>query len=76
MKWIYLFCIFLVVVYSSTIGEALELFFSHPFRYFLALILGGIFYAWMAFKKQGEELSHFFKVLFLGINTLFLSFGV
>jgi hypothetical protein len=63
------------VVYSSTIGEALELFFSHPFRYFLALILGGIFYVWMAFKKQGEELSHFFKVLFWGINTLFLSFG-
>ena len=76
MKWIYLICIFLLVVYSSVIGEALELFFSHSFRYFLALILGGIFYAWIAFKKQGEELSHYFKVLFWGINTLFLSFGL
>lgn len=71
MKWILLAVFVLILLFIPEISSALEVFFSHPFRFALALILGMIFYGWMTFKKEGEELPSFLKLLFFGTNGLF-----
>lgn len=71
MKWIFLVIFALIVLFSSDISKGLEFFFSHPLRYLLAGVLGAIFYGWMTFKKEGQELPSFLKVLFFGTNMLF-----
>lgn len=71
MKWILLAVFVLILLFIPEISSALEVFFSHPFRFALALILGMIFYGWMTFKKEGEELPSFLKLLFFGANGLF-----
>lgn len=77
MKWIFLAVFILVLLFFPEISAALEIFFSHPLRFALALILGMIFYGWMTFKKEGEELPSFLKLLFFGTNGLFfIAWGV
>ena len=77
MKWILLAVFVLILLFIPEISSALEVFFSHPFRFALALILGVIFYGWMTFKKEGEELPSFLKILFFGTNGLFfIAWGV
>lgn len=77
MKWIFLAVFVLVLLFFPEISAALEIFFSHPLRFALALILGMIFYGWMTFKKEGEELPSFLKLLFFGTNGLFfIAWGV
>lgn len=77
MKWIFLAVFVLVLLFSPEISAALGIFFSHPLRFALALILGMIFYGWMTFKKEGEELPSFLKLLFFGTNGLFfIAWGV
>ena len=77
LKWIFLAVFVLVLLFIPEISTALEVFFSHPFRFALALILGMIFYGWMTFKKEGEELPSFLKLLFFGTNGLFfIAWGV
>jgi hypothetical protein len=71
MKWIFLAAFVLVLLFIPEISTALETFFLSPFRFALAVILGAIFYGWMTFKKEGEELPSFLKVLFFGANGLF-----
>lgn len=71
MKWIFLTAFVLILLFIPEISSALEVFFSHPFRFVLAVILGAIFYGWMTFKKEGEELPSFLKVLFFAANGLF-----
>ncbi len=77
MKWILLAVFVLILLFIPEISSALEVFFSHSFRFALALILGMIFYGWMTFKKEGEELPSFLKLLFFGTNGLFfIAWGV
>lgn len=77
MKWILLAVFVLILLFIPEISTALESFFSHPFRFVLAVILGAIFYGWLTFKKEGEELPSFLKVLFFGANGLFfIAWGV
>lgn len=77
MKWILLAVFVLILLFIPEISSSLEVFFSHPFRFALALILGMIFYGWMTFKKEGEELPSFLKLLFFGTNGLFfIAWGV
>ncbi|WP_441375471.1 type IV secretory system conjugative DNA transfer family protein [Acinetobacter lwoffii] len=77
MKWLLLAVFVLILLFIPEISQALEVFFSHPFRFALALILGMIFYGWMTFKKEGEELPSFLKLLFFGTNGLFfIAWGV
>ena len=77
MKWLLLAVFVLILLFIPEISQALEVFFSHPFRFALALILGMIFYGWMTFKKEGEELPGFLKLLFFGTNGLFfIAWGV
>ena len=77
MKWLFLAVFVLVLLFIPEISSALEVFFSHPLRFALALILGVIFYGWMTFKKEGEELPSFLKILFFGTNGLFfIAWGV
>ena len=77
MKWLFLAVFVLGLLFIPEISKALEVFFSHPFRFALALILGMIFYGWMTFKKEGEELPSFLKLLFFGTNGLFfIAWGV
>lgn len=77
MKWLFLAVFVLVLLFIPEISTALEIFFSNPFRFALALILGVIFYGWMTFKKEGEELPSFLKLLFFGTNGLFfMAWGV
>ena len=71
MKWIFLAAFVLILLFIPEISSALEAFFSNPFRFVLAVILGAIFYGWMTFKKEGEELPSFLKILFFGTNGLF-----
>ena len=72
MKWIFLGIVVLLLLFIPEIENFLEIFFSHPFRFFLAVILGMIFFGWMTFKKEGEELPSFLKVLFFGTNAFFV----
>ena len=72
MKWLLLAVFVLILLFIPEISQALEVFFSHPFRFALALILGMIFYGWMTFKKEGEELPSFLKVLFFWTNAFFV----
>lgn len=77
MKWIFLAAFVLILLFIPEISSALEAFFSNPFRFVLAVILGAIFYGWMTFKKEGEELPSFLKILFFGTNGLFfIAWGV
>lgn len=77
MKWLFLAVFVLVLLFIPEISTALEIFFSNSFRFALALILGMIFYGWMTFKKEGEELPSFLKLLFFGTNGLFfIGWGV
>lgn len=77
MKWIFLAAFVLILLFIPEISSALEAFFSNPFRFVLAVILGAIFYGWMTFKKEGEELPSFLKILFFGTNSLFfIAWGV
>lgn len=71
MRWILLSIFLLILLFIPEISQTLEIFFSQPFRFFLAAILGVIFYGWMTFKKEGQELPSFLKVLFWGTNALF-----
>lgn len=59
MKWLLLAVFVLILLFIPEISQALEVFFSHPFRFALALILGMIFYGWMTFKKEGESFQAF-----------------
>ena len=72
MKWIFFGIVILLLLFIPEIENFLEIFFSHPFRFFLAVILGMIFFGWMTFKKEGEELPSFLKVLFFGTNAFFV----
>ena len=77
MKWLFLVFFILVMLYISEISTTLDLFFSHPMRFALALILGAIFYGWLTVKKEGEELPTFLKLLFFGVNgAFFAAWGV
>lgn len=77
MKWIYFAAFLLVLFLIPQFLISLELFFSHSFRYFLAIGLGVVFYCWLTFKKEGQELPSFLKVLFFGTNALFfIAWGI
>lgn len=71
MKWIYFSAFFLVLFLIPQLLVFLELFFSHPFRYFLAVGLGVVFYCWLIFKKDGKELPYLLKIIFFGLNLVF-----
>lgn len=67
------FVFFLILIFIPDIQKGLDLFFSSPLRHVMAAFAGITFYGWMSFKKEGEELPYFLKLLFVGVNLFFFS---
>lgn len=65
--------VFLLLLFIPDIQKGLDFFFSGSLRHVIAGFAGLTFYGWMSFKKEGEELPHFLKLLFWSVNLFFFS---